>query len=257
MPTLAELQRSLQNFLLDKSADAETLTLETPTFARHERLHIYHNAYRLRLLDTLRNDFPALEALLGQASFAKLGAEFIAAYPSSNPSLRWLGKGFPEFLHARQQPIHMCELAEFEWAQTMAFDAADLVPAGAEAIRTLAPEAWMKMQLGFHPSVQLLWLTTNAPRIWQLYTKQETTTAIEVSTAAEPRAWLIWREDLQVVYRPLDQPEAKALQTFLARQTFADVCAELCNWLEEEQVPLQAARYLQQWLLAGLITHIY
>jgi hypothetical protein len=256
MPTLAELQRSLQDFLLDKNADAETLTLETPQFARHERLHIYHNAYRLRLLDTLRSDFPAVEKLLGDATFENLCLDFIAAYPSNHPSLRWLGKDLPAFLRARQQPPQVCELAEFEWAQTMAFDAADDSVASIEDIRKLAPEAWMTMRLRFHSSVKLLQLISNAPEIWHGFIKHEPAVVITASMAAEPQTWLVWREDLQVVYRLLERPEASALHAFLSQQSFAEVCAELCSWLAEDEVPMQAARYLQQWLQAGLISEI-
>jgi hypothetical protein len=60
--TLAELQLALQDFLLGKQVDASELTLETPSFSKRERLQIYHEAYRLRLIDALRNDYLALEA---------------------------------------------------------------------------------------------------------------------------------------------------------------------------------------------------
>jgi len=259
MPTLAELQHSLQDFLLDNTAEAEQLTLETPQFSRHERLQIYHNAYRLRLIDALRNDFPALEKVLGEEAFVKTCTTFISTFPSTNPSLRWLGEKLPPFLQA-SYPIHIGELAAFEWAQAMAFDAANSSLASIEDIRALPPEAWMTMQLEFHPSVQILWFKSNAPALWSKCIKEEGPAHLEVIVATEPNAWLVWREDLQVVYRALEQAEASAMQAFMSQKNFAEVCSELCNWFAEEQVttqvPMQAARYLQQWLQAGLITGI-
>lgn len=255
MPTLAELQHSLQDFLLDNNAEAEQLTLETPQFSRQERLQIYHNAYRLRLIDALRNDFPALEKVLGEEAFAKTCTGFISAFPSTNPSLRWLGEKLPQFLQS-SHPIHIGELAAFEWAQAMAFDAANTSLANIDDIRALPPEAWMTMQLEFHLSAQMLWLKSNAPALWSRCIKEEGAADLEVTVATEPNAWLVWREDLQVIYRALEQPEASAMQAFMSQKNFAEVCSALCDWFAEEQVPMQAARYLQQWLQAGLVTGI-
>ena len=126
--SLAELQTALQDFLLDKTQNASDLTLETPAFSREERLQIYHEAYRLRLIDALRNDYPALEAYIGEENFVLVATEFIATNPSHHPSLRWFGKKLPQFLREHSEwklHIQVAELAEFEWAQMMAFDAAD------------------------------------------------------------------------------------------------------------------------------------
>lgn len=254
MLTLAELQHALQDFLLDNTADAEQLTLDTPQFSRRERLQIYHSAYRLRLVEALRNDYSAVAQTLGEESFVKMCAEFIATYPSQHSSLRWLGKKLPAFLREQQYKTHICELAEFEWAQTMAFDAADASLATAENLRLLTPEAWMSLQLEFHPSVQLLRFHSNAPALWNRCIKEPDSAASEIVTAIEPQAWLVWRQELQVLYRALDASEAEALGAFLAHQHFAEVCSGLCDWFAEEEVPMQAARYLQQWLQAGLIT---
>lgn len=257
MKTLAEIQTELQDFLLDKTNDANDLTLETPAFSKQERLGIYHNAYRLRLIDALRNDYPALEAYVGEDNFVALCQEFIAQYPSHHPSLRWFGEKLPAFLRVHTQWQHqivVVELAEFEWAQVMAFDAADRALTTLDQVRVLQPEQWMQLQLGLHPSLQLLTCYSNAPALWNSLIKDEA--AIEITTAAELQAWLIWRDDLQVVYRPLDNAEYWALATFKKQKTFAEVCGGLCEWCAEEQVPLQAAQYLQQWIRGGLVSNI-
>jgi hypothetical protein len=253
MPTLAELQHSLQDFLLDKTDKAAQLTLETAQFPRQVRLQIYHQAYRLRLIDTLRNDFPALERAVGESEFTQLCNDYIATHPSHHTSLRWLGEKLPAFLRTQQQPVHLCELAEFEWAQIMAFDAADSDLANTEDLRALPQEKWLSLCLEFHPSMQRVSLRTNAPAIWSAYVKNDVLETISIEVADEPQAWLIWREDLQVVYRPIEPSEACALDKFLAGHDFTEVCGDLCNWYPEAEVPLQAARCLQQWLSAGLI----
>lgn len=57
--TLAKLQLALQDFLLDKPVDASELTVATPVFSQQDRLHICHQAYRLRLIEALRKGYPA------------------------------------------------------------------------------------------------------------------------------------------------------------------------------------------------------
>ena len=255
--TLAELQLTLQDFLLDKTQDAGDLTLDTPAFSKQERLEIYHNAYRLRLIDTLRKDYPALDAYIGEEDFITLCQEFIAQYPSQHPSLRWFGEKLPVFLraHAHWQKIMIVvELAEFEWAQVMAFDAADTSLATLDELRTLPPEEWMTLKLELHPSLQLVDCYSNAPTLWNSLTKDET--AISIDLTQEAQTWLMWRENLQVVYRPIGTTEAWALNTFLTQKNFADVCEGLCEWIAAEQVPAQVAQYLHHWIRGGLVIKI-
>ena len=255
--TLAELQTALQDFLLDKNTDADYLTLETAAFSRQERLGIYYNAYRLRLIDALSNDYPALKFYLGNEGFEKLAIEFIEAHPSHHHSLRWLGAKLSVFLRDNddwKEKIQLVELAEFEWAQISAFDAADSSVITLDDLKAITPESWMILQLQFHPSVQLLNFLSNAPDQWASIIKNETT----ITTAIEPekQTWLIWRENLQVTYRLLVKPEAWALNAFLTSKGFADVCEGLCDWFDEEHVPLQTAQYLQQWIRGGLVSGV-
>jgi len=255
--TLAELQLALQDFLLDKPVDVSELTLATPAFSQQERLHIYHQAYRLRLIDALRNDYPALEAYISENEFIALATDFIAKHPSHHPSLRWLGKSLPDFLrnHAHwKEHIEVVELAEFEWQQVMAFDAADSMLATLDELRTLPPKRWMTLKLYLHPSLQLISYYSNAPALWNSLTKDNA--AIDIEVGKELQNWLMWRENLQVVYRPIDTAEAWALKAFLTQKNFADVCEGLCGWFAAEQVPTHAAQYLQHWVRGGLVIKI-
>lgn len=255
--SLAEVQRQLQDFLLDKPSQALSLTLETPGFSRSERLDVYHQAYRLRLVEALRNDFPALECYVGAEAFAELCEAYIAVNPSRHASLRWLGERMPAFLreHEKTQAnIVLAELAEFEWSQVMAFDATDEAPITVGVLASLPPEQWMALTLVFHKSLQTYACYSNAPSLWYALITEQTPIGVEINS--EMSDWLVWREQLQVVYRRLERPEAEALQLFLSHRDFATVCEALCQWIEPEQVPLHAARYLQGWILAGLVTAI-
>ncbi|MDP2394719.1 MAG: hypothetical protein Q8M21_15830, partial [Methylococcaceae bacterium] len=65
-----------------------------------------------------------------------------------------------------------------------------------------------------------------------------------------------WRQQLKLLFRSLSVQEAFAIDAFLQGQSFADVCAGLVEWLDEEQVVLNAAGFLQTWLRDGWIADV-
>ncbi|RZA02993.1 MAG: DUF2063 domain-containing protein [Moraxellaceae bacterium] len=255
--SLTDLQTALQQYLLNQKNNIDAFTTETQNFSRDERLGIYHTAYRLRLIDTLRHDFPALELSIGDDIFSNVMSEFIAYHPSQHPSLRWFGAALPKFLKAHpiaQHQIEIYELAEFEWAQAMAFDAQDAMCSCLDDARSLQPTQWLSLRLEFHPSLQQLSLISNAPDIWHSLINDNI--KIETHMNTESVHWLIWRHELQVLYRSIDETEHWCLDTFLNNKNFSDICEGLCTWLSADQVPQKAAQYLQSWLQNGLVSKI-
>jgi hypothetical protein len=255
--SLFELQVGLQNYLLNQLNDADSITLETENFSKQERLGIYYNAYRLRLLEVLSNDFPALKLSLGDEVFETLMEEYIDRFPSHHPSLRWLGKNLPIFLRDHsvwKNHIHIIELTEFEWVQITAFDAENSSVATLDELRALEQTQWMGLELRFQSALQITQCFSNAPDTWNALIKTQEHIDVEVSEQAT--AWLTWRDDLQVMYRPLDSIESWCLQAFKNNGNFASVCEGLCQWFPEDQVPLKAAQHLHQWITNGLISRI-
>lgn len=256
-PPLAELQNELQQYLLNKHNNINAFTIESENFSKRQRLDIYYEAYRLRLIDALRNDYPAVELLLGEDEFESVITEYIHQHPSKHPSLRWMGKDVSTFLqtHSKwQEHQYVAELAAFEWAQIMAFDAKDSSIATLDDLRQLEGTQWVELRLCFHPSVKLLSYYSNAPQLWNALINQQTRP--EVTTNSNTQDWLIWRHDLQVMYRPIDTSEKWSLESFLQGKNFSEICEGLCEWYPEDQVPLKAAQHLQLWIQNGLVSEI-
>jgi len=254
---LAELQLDLQNYLLNKNEEPDGLTLETARFSQKDRLNIYHSAYRLRLIETLSNDYPALKRYIGKDSFTELANEYIEAHPSTHPSLRWFGQYFSPFIQQHtvwRDKQEVAELATFEWSQAMSFDSSDVLSIGVDSLRLLKPEEWMSLKLVFHPSVNIMQFFSNTPALWQALTQEIACPEIKREENAEH--WLMWRDDLQVVYRPLDRLEVRALSDFLKGNNFSEVCEDLCEFLPAEEVPMRAAQHLQHWISSKLIIEI-
>lgn len=221
------------------------------------RLAIYANAYRLRLLEALTTDFPALHTLAGDDVFDRIGRAYIDAYPSTHYSIRYFARNLSTFL-AETAPFDatpvLAEMAALEWALTLAFDAADDPVLDESALAALSADAWPGMRLRLHASVQRHDFRWNVAELWSAIDQQRTPEA--PAAYAEQRAWLIWRRALQTYFRPVDATEAWALDYLRTGADFAALCDGLCAHAEPSQVGLLAASYLKGWIQAGLVAEI-
>lgn len=252
---LRDLQDCFQAHVLD--GDAAMLAKVSPD-ARPDaatRLGIYANAYRLRLLEALLSDYPALRTLAGDELFERIGRAYIEAHPSTHFSIRYFGQHLGTFLAATtpySATPALGEMAALEWSLSLSFDAADATVITVEAIAALPAQSWPGLRLRFHPSVQRLDLQWNMPELWSAIDAQAEPLPPQLYPQA--RAWLIWRRDLQNYFRPLEIPEAWALDRMRSGTAFAAVCEGLCEFFDAEQVGMHAAGFLKSWVEAGLVT---
>ncbi|MGH8034248.1 MAG: DNA-binding domain-containing protein [Lysobacterales bacterium] len=254
---LARLQHRFQQHLLTPDADALTdMIVETPQVPRATRLHIYSNAYRERMVEAMDSDFRQLHVFLGDETFAQLIYAYLAAHPSRQPALRWFGAKLPDFLR-QTRPYKdypgLAELADFEWALCHAFDAADMPPLDLAQLTALDPEDFAALTLGFHPSLQVLNLHYPAPAVWQALNENPEATPPPFERVDEPRRWLVWRQELRLMFRPAEADETWALESFRSGQAFGDVCEGLCRWHSDDEVPRRAVGLLQRWLGEQLV----
>lgn len=195
-------------------------------------LGIYVEAYRLRLLEALRHDYPELLALAGEAEFEKIGGAYIAEHPSRGPNLRHFGRHLAGFLAGaatwRARP-ELADRAALEWAEGEAFDAADALPLDAAKLAAISPETWPEIGFRFHDSVR------------------------RVDLKAAPKSWLFWRKDLEVMKREVEPDEAAALDAALGGARFEAICRTIARFVGEDAAPSRAAGLLRVWLDDGLI----
>jgi Putative DNA-binding domain len=132
-----------------------------------DHLLIYAGDYDARLMECLRNDYPALLKALGEDLFMRFAHDYLARYPSRHFSLERLGAKLPEFLEEtrpdRELPPEgregwigfMIELATLERIFRDVFDGVgpekapplDLVSMDADGLQT-AP--WVRLcRFGF------------------------------------------------------------------------------------------------------------
>jgi hypothetical protein len=215
------------------------------------RVAIYADAYRLRLIEVLGNDYPVLKALLGREAFAALANDYIDAHPSTTPSVRDFGRHFATWLCTVHAPLAQIELAAFEWAQGEVFDGRDADLAVLADMAGLAPDAWPALSLALQPAARVLCLRGNAAAQVAAHGRGEAIAAFVDS--GEERHWLLWRRGFDVHWRALADDEATALAVLRAGGTFGELCAELAASIPEHEVAMRAAGLLKRWLCDELI----
>ena len=88
---LRELQQDLQRYLLAEPSTIMDAIVDAPPLAVADRLGIYGNAYRVRLIDALHETYPVLHALLGDDMFFELGGAYVAANPPNSAIFAGMG----------------------------------------------------------------------------------------------------------------------------------------------------------------------
>ena len=252
MTHLSQLQSDFQAYLLDstKGAAFKNQIVNDKKVGVKKRLGIYADAYRLRIIEALSNSYPILKALLGDDLFEQAARSYIDQYPSTYRNMRWVGDKMSEHLQVNypQYPI-VAEMATFEWALGLAFDAQDAPILGLQDLASIPPENWADLTFKFHPSMQLFTFKYNALRFWQALNAEETPP--KVTQIDEP--CVVWRKELNSHYRSLELAEFQAIQYVISGATFGELCEKLQENATEEQATMQAAQYLAGWLNESLM----
>lgn len=229
-----------------KNSDAFRLTANrhlrpSATLQPVERLELYHRQYWYRLLDSLAEDFPVLQQLLGLRRFWSLAEAYLEATPSRSYTLRHLGSGLADFILANpdcagRHPHHASELARLEYALCLAFEAAEQP--------TLPVTELDHARLQLQPHVQLFALRTNAGELWR---RTQDGKAIRRARLAAPSASpthfvAVFRQHLRPQMETLE-PDAFRL---LARIQRGGTLNEILETTDLEATPDILAR-VQSW----------
>lgn len=249
MSSLAELQQRFKAQVLHGDASMSELVVGNAQADAATRIEIYVEAYQLRLLEVLGNDFPGLRALAGAERFETLCRAYIRAHPSQHYNARWYGEGLAEFLCATppwSDAPALAEMAALEWLMTLAFDAPDTALASFADIAALSPAQWPGMVLRLAPGFGHRCLHWNVSAIRLAHDGDQ---ALPPPTfLGSAQEWAIWRKDLNVRYRALEADEAGVIASLESGLSFGDLCAALCQWHAQDTVAMRAAQLLKGWV---------
>lgn len=248
---LCKLQGDFHAYLLGEASAIQTSIVDDNRVGAEKRLKIYHDAYRLRLIEALSEAYPNLGKLLGDDLFDSVARSYIAAYPSTFRNLRWFGGELAEHLaiELAQHPI-ASELARFEWTLALAFDSADAPILSNADLANVPAESWGALRFALHPSVRILDMGLNTPAVWKALDADQAPPDVEQI----PAAWLIWRKELNPHFRSLDAGERLCLALLGEDASFAELCEALQQDAGQDDAVQQTARALSTWLADGLLS---
>lgn len=255
--TLTELQTRFRDFVVGDAPAPTDLAQSSQTADAEILLSVYRDAYGLRLLEALGEDYRALGRLLGAERFEDLGHAYIAATKSRHPSIRWFGRDLAAHVgrdSAFASIPATAELAAWEWALGEAGDAADADPVGINAFAAVPPDAWANIRLTFHPSLRRLDHSWSVAAYRQAVEDDEAPVAPERSQA--PVAWVIWRSGTDVLYRSLPSDEARALDAARTGATFGDICGMIAGNGDAGTAAATAAGFLRSWVDGSMVAGI-
>jgi len=230
----------------------DAIVLGDDRLSAQARVDIYANMYFYRIVDALKEDFPATLAVLGGESFHNVVTGYILEYPPTKPSLFYCGRYLAQYL--RDHPLRdgapfIADLARLERAILEVFHGPDATALEPDSLRAIAPADWPAIKLAIHPSAQILaldWRVSELPR------------AVE-----EDRPWkpaergaakvLVWRRDASVFHRDLERVEAEALEEVARGATFAQICDVVAGHADVENPVTAMNQMLARWLSDGLL----
>jgi hypothetical protein len=231
----------------------DALVLGNDRLSAEARVDIYANMYFYRLLDVLKEDFPATLRVLGDDNFHNLATGYLLEYPPTEPSVHHCGRHLAEFLrdHAfRKDAPYIADLAALERAVVEVFHGPDARALEADELRAIAPEKWPALMMRTHPALQILKLE---------YRVAELLRAVEEDRAWKPAAAgagevIVWRRDSKVFYRDLEEVEERALAAARSGATFAKICELVAEDRDPTKDPVEEVnRLLARWLADGIL----
>jgi hypothetical protein len=211
------------------------------------RVDIYANMYFYRLLDILKEDFPATHKVLGDDNFHNLATGYLLEYPPTEPSVYHLGRHLADFLRdhpMRENAPFIADLAALERATVEVFQAADARALDAESMRSKPGEEWAGTNLVTHPAVQILSLEWRVAGLLRAVEDQREWSPVEAGAADV----IVWRRDSCVFYRELERVEGRALDAASHGATFAEICERVAEDSEQQDPIGEINRLLARWL---------
>lgn len=252
---MAQVQQALTDSILHGQHDeAARLVRPHGALTNTQRLDIYHQAYRWRLLEVMQDHYAQTHAYLGDELFDTEALAYIEAHPPEADNLRHYGAHWPDWLAQRYpQDLDMADLARLEWALRHAFDAANAPSLTWPQLASLPPEAWQTVRFDLAPGTQVLRLSHNVTPLWQALSQGGTPEPVQPLV----HDVLVWRQGWQPHFRSTSPEEAEAIRLMLAGQPFDHACQQALAFTQtprdEVAISQTAMQWLQQWMAEQLL----
>ncbi|WP_281543745.1 DNA-binding domain-containing protein [Grimontia sp. SpTr1] len=246
--SLQSLQDSFQTIVLSQQCtEADWVNEREGSLPSKDRLAIYYNAYRIRLIDVLRDNFEHTAVYLGDDWFNQLAADYVQTHPSTYTNIGYYGHLFAGFI-AEQLPddLEVAELAELDWTLRRAFDGEDSDVLTMEKLQTMATADPENIQLCAVPTLTLTTHTCNTLDIWHAIDKEETPPT--VTPLPQSVDVLIWRKGHSPHFRSVSPLESAAISMIQTGINLNNLGAQLQAQFPDVDVSVEFGQMLHRWI---------
>lgn len=237
---------------------AEALLTDGPRMRAAERLAVYRRGYLARLIECLADDYPALRWAYGVEGFESLCHRYIAAHPSTEPSLNWFGRHMATFCATHgglDDPEFASDLARLEWSMVEVIHA----PVGAKwtlaSLGAVSVDSWANARLKVTPACRLLELDYPVDTFYQAFREGQ----VKGRTPAE-RSWLAVVRDGPTVWRmPLTVTMFDLLSALSRGEPLGAALERAAGVDEAESDPAAGARvmrWFRDWVASGFFSGV-
>jgi hypothetical protein len=239
-------------------AQASQRLTRGPRLEAIDRLEIYRRAYHSRLVECLVDDYPTLQAALGEDAFATLCREYIARYPSTNPNLNTFGRHMAALCASEAGGAHAAfaaDLAALEWALVEVIHAPSTEPLSLAALGDVPPERWAGARLESTPALRILCAAYPVNAFYQAVRDGKQPAIPD----AAPSATAVYRSGPTVWRMDLTPPMLALLTGLTSGATLADALDGATASFGDEPEEAAAQRvmgWFREWVSSGLFSRV-
>jgi hypothetical protein len=242
-------------------SETDRVLTSGPHLSSLDRLEVYRRAYHGRLVECLADDYPALQASLGDPAFERIARAYIARYPSTSPNLNAYGGRMAEFCES-EAPLErpavrpfLTDLASLEWAIVEVIHAPGAEPLTLAGLSDVPIEQWADARLATTPAFRLLRFRYPVNLHFQAFREGRRPAVPEAAASAAAvyrNTRTIWRMDLTDpmfdLLGALASGDTLGASLERAAAAFADV--------GEDVAVTRVMAWFREWVQSGLFSGV-
>lgn len=251
--------------------EIEDVVARSKSLGSVDRLAVYGNAYYSRLIDCMRELFPATAYAVGEEAFDGFVFEYLQHHPPQSYTLEHLADQFVSFLEVTRPDEDeedasaatwadlIIDLARLEWTIDKVFDGPgveDQSPLSQEQLQAIPPEAWPQAALTVAPCLRLLsfrYAVNDFYTAFRQDNEPELPDAIATFVAISRRDYIVRRFELS-------QPQHALLSEIVAGASVENAIAAAASFFagggEEAQLAEGLRRWFREWTAEGFFTDV-
>jgi hypothetical protein len=239
---------------------------ETDQWPAGQRMHVYWNAYFVRLIECLRNEFPTLLSVLGDDAFDDFARGYLEAHPPRSYTLGVLGAHFAAYL-AETRPARiddrldwadcLVDLAAYEWTLSEVFDGPggeDVAAFDAAEFSMVPEQRRLECTFAFVPGLALRRFRFPVHAIHDSIRRGESPTIPPPSQTC----LALSRRNYVVQQHSLGDDEFQLLELLASGCCLGDALETLLNdgTLDAADIARRLAGWFERWTRFGLLVRI-